>query len=206
MSRHGFIITLVFLTFVLLSCKKELKRYTISEELLKYVYFKEGSQWIYRNETTGVFDTCVLLTDPTSHVSNRYEEEGYVNDEIMVRFYSSFLIYADIEATPDYDFVRYYCPEGSEPYSLRTNVSVGEKINDKLSNSTYTTIGVYDIFPMNDTVFHFVTNTRTAQYFNSVDSIVCQFYFCRNIGLIKYERKISGNVESWTLVKWKVFQ
>ena len=84
--RH-FIWNLTF-ALLILGCKeKELPTYYVSQEMLRYCWFPEGSYWIYEEDSTpGWFDS-VYVSNPLHLIApvegDDFNSEGYSNDLVM---------------------------------------------------------------------------------------------------------------------------
>jgi hypothetical protein len=203
MNKTFSLFAFLFFTLALIGCKKEQAHYTISQDFMKWVYFKEGSYWIYKNEKKGIIDSCYIASKALFATSNSEKDLGYLFDFIEMHFNSSFLETGYIRSTPTFDYADYYTGDWTIG-SIRTNINIGQKV--KWGDDVYEELAFYDTFTLNDSVFRNVIHTRIAYPGYSYDSIIRQYYFSKNIGLIKYEKTELNTDSIWSLMRWHVFQ
>jgi hypothetical protein len=182
-----------------------LVHYQISPDLLGYSSFKQGSYWIYKNEESTLTDSCYIKYEPIFSIMDSKREKGYLFEELSIRIQGSFLSSIDIQSSPDCDFATFAIYGSSSSfYSFRTNAPVGQIITESIN--TYQTKGIYNSFVLNDTVFRDVIQTRVAFLGNHGDSTVCEYYFAKKVGMIKYLRTSEAGIFSWSLIRWHAVQ
>jgi hypothetical protein len=203
MNKPISLITYLCVTLALIGCKKNVAHYTISQDFMNWVYFKEGSYWIYKNEKKGIIDSCYIANKALFATSNSEKNQGYLFDFIEMHFNSSFLETGYIRSTPTFDYANYYTGDWTIG-SIRTNINIGQKV--KWGDDVYEELAFYDTFTVNDSVFRNVIHTKIAYPGYSDDSIIRQYYFSKNIGLIKYEKTELNTDSIWSLLRWHVIQ
>lgn len=198
-------LNLLSILIYLTNCKKEPIHYTISDDFRKWVDCQNGSYWVYKNELTGNIDSVYFLGDRLYSTDFSYKEQGYSFDFININLKSSFIQSIYISVNADFEFaILDVRGMGS---ALRTNSEIGQNI--KWINGIYRFVNFYDSLKINNNIFHNIIHTRTSlPYHSTNDSIVCNFYFSKNIGLIKFqsEVQISSADTSWSLLRWNVIQ
>lgn len=196
-NKFGFILILL----IFLGCKREvqLPYYTINNDFLQYVYFKKGSYWIYKNENNELLDSCTLIYPPNV-TPVKPEGLGYNYEEITTFFISKFLSYSKISAQPYYDVSLFEEIGGYSPISIRTSMAVGQKYT--YNESVIEQIASYDSIMINDSIFKNVIQTRVALN----DSILYSYFFAKNIGLIKFEKRYLNTDTTWSLLRWHTIQ
>lgn len=204
MKKLFILVFTVILAILLMSCRKTNPYYPISPTLLQYCYFKEGSHWIYKNENGGFLDSCHIKIPPLFSTSTFDQENEYYYDFVDMNFRSNFLDWGHLQSTPDFDFGVITSHKCSFIGSIRTDAIVGRKILWGPS-IIYQTLELFDEYKLNNVIFKNVIHTKIVQPYD-YDSVVCHYYFCKNIGLIKYQQHVFNTDSTWSLLRWYVVQ
>ena len=195
----------ILILLIFLGCKREVRLpyYTINNDFLQYVYFKEGSYWIYKNEHNGSHDSCTLIYPPNVGPA-KPEGLGYTYEVITTGFISKFLSNSEILASPDFDFAIFEEIDSHSLISIRTSMSIGQKYT--FNGAVIEQVALYDSIIINDSIFKNVIQTRVAQPYNLQDSIFYSYFFAKNIGLIKFEKTYLNTDTTWSLLRYHVVQ
>ena len=201
--RTKLVCSLILLSF--LGCKREvqLPYYKINNDFLQYVYFEKGSYWIYKNECNGTHDSCTLIYPPNVWTA-KPEGLGYTYEAITTGFISKFLSNSEILATPDFDFAVFEEMDSHSLISIRTSMSTGQKYT--FDGAVIEQVALFDSIIINDSIFKNVIHTRVAQPNNLKDSIFYSYFFAKNIGLIKFEKRYLNTDTTWSLLRYQVVQ
>ena len=205
--KNSLNIIALIIMLIMTDCKKEQKYYALPQDFLEWVYFKNGSYWIYLNEKVGTSDSCYILYYPmiASLINEPY---NYKYDGISTGFISSFLQGSLIVSTPDFSYADFFTQKGGRSLSIRTDTYIGQQV--EFLDALYEKVAVFDTLTLNNTIYRNVIYTRVAfpsSYTKSShDSIIRKYYFAKNVGLIKYEIQESNTDSTWSLMRYNIIQ
>lgn len=215
-----YLIFSLYLSFVLLltNCKK-VPWYGISDDMKQSFSFKQGSYWIYKNDSTGLSDSTFVSS--YTHVDNDNTYAGLTREGINMQFNSKFLNYVFISyvicAGPDYlgvSSIAYPVPGQTQPGPLlaydpnlpqNTNLITdcfqdGKFFYHSISFDTINNI------PYQNVIYSELRSNDSSLYNQYL--IIRKIYFAKNIGIIKYyelDRHYKIN-RSYSLLRYKVIQ
>lgn len=200
-----FLITLILFVINLSGCKKQgPQKYYFDNNLKSWTCFKNGSYWIYQNEKTLLFDTTVILSNGSlfsgSEDANQFE---IIHSNIKSGFIREFSGFR--EPITSFFQIGLFYPEPGNPIALSSTVSNGG--NDGFFTNEYQKfwcVERLDSLILNGNIFTNVIHTRNL--IPGCDSLQDDFYFARNIGLIKCSIKTSKFDSTWSVIKYFVSQ
>ena len=186
---------ILLLAFVFISgCKKEGTEYHyLSSEIKEWSVYQPGSYWIYKNEVTGLIDSSYIKSQPEVRfdwiqVTDRY---AIAQEEIRYVVSGSFLQVLYIDQSGSWE--QFYNQSGHRNYGLLWYIK-GEGFHktEKIQN-----------FQINDTSY---SNVLHSVYNVSTDTSFVESWIVKNVGVIKYLKRI-GNIDTtWTLMRYHSVQ
>jgi hypothetical protein len=220
------VLTISIISLLIYSCKKKDPVFYISQLSKDYCYYKSGSYWIYKNDSTGLFDSIFTNTDPSQVI---LERGGYKEEIIDVSLRGGFLTdyYIGHQCSSDH---RINYTEGddrvelglAEPDTLhilafsiwpdQTFNSVQHDPCDYAYNDTiYFKSEILTSYSYFGIVFNNVlhTNYRSADTTNSNPNAVSyHYYFVKHIGLIHLieTSALHHFHRSFGLIRWSIKQ
>jgi hypothetical protein len=201
-------------------CKKETPIYRIPDYYHDYFIFKKGSSWIYKNDSTGQYDSTYI----DSILSGRQGigDDGrhlYSFDWIQCHFKSQFLANSEIGYScsgPNCVFVygRYEGYNGSNPewtegqFAYIDGLQPGQSTSHCLGAEVFT----YENLPevsINSIIYSNIIYSKLQSIDSSAENPLFYFreiYFAKNIGIIKYNEtyKYYNTSRSWSLIRSNV--
>lgn len=203
MNSKPLIISFGFFIILFLSCKKDsnpdVSREYISASLNPFM-FKNGTYWVFQNDSTGLLDSVVV----TSTLQDFYpivSGPGQTQATALREFYDIHM--HDYLNNSDYTdrLENYWINRNAEQPILFAGSYIGYKylgaeVSDKLDSLTVGNNLFINIIKMKI--------IAAEQYQNEFDHDT-YLYFKDSIGLIKKEIDLgAGNIESWSLKRWKI--
>ena len=216
---------LIFFNFILIfllitsNCKKT-ENYPLSDEIKEYFAFQKGSYWIYKNDSTNIFDSTSIESYFHNYNDNTYSD--ITREIIEMTYKSSFLSSSIIEYS-------YYCGgpnnysvssilkavpgqiEAFRPVAYNPKWPPNQKI---IPDCAKDAIFFYQTMK-SDTVNHIPYNDIIYSEFRSSDSslsnpylYIRKIYFAKHVGIVKfYELNPYYKINrSYTLIRYKVLQ
>jgi len=213
MIFKNFILIVSLTIFISTTCKKKQPPpyVPMTQEFKDYIYFKEGTYWVYKDSINGALDSILVLNDTIKFKPWAGIIKGGVAE---VEFYAETFEY-DVKSFYDDTIYKYNggvitsnadnncaCQDahkGSERIFLY-KLNVGQKQNSiKLTS-------VYDSLKLKNKYFYDVSRFVITDGFASSIPIKV-FYISKNQGIIKREIKISTNEwQIWNLIRYKIIQ
>jgi hypothetical protein len=184
------------------SCKKTYDHYTISDDFRSWLDYNRGSYWIYKNENSGKNDSTSVW-DRNYETSDAQKGNGYYFDYIDTKLKGGFIQEIYMQGNSDYQGGLITTNFSSYPEAFRTNAAVNQNII--WNGGKYVELAPNDTLVLNNRNFYSVRHTKTADTVKG-DSIVREYYFARNIGLIKFRQQYKSTDSVWTLLRWNVTQ
>ena len=215
------IIFLSLALILLISCKKKLPYYGLSDQMKEYFVFKQGSYWIYRNDSTGIIDSSYTMSFYST--VEDVESLGVSREFIDFVFASTFLS----------DFEMGYGCLGANMLTISTTFDTNQPPNQIVGNGpiayfegwqpnkdnisgTCFSDGVcrysnITTMTVNNKIYNNIIYTRIITMDSSTANqhfFIREIYFAKNIGIIKfYEESKYVNVKrSFSLLRQKVIQ
>jgi hypothetical protein len=196
--RIGKLVFYFALFTIIVGCSKRQSTYYIQDSLKEWTFYKTGSYWIFLNETSQNQDSLFIDEDPTSYftppepTNTQYEIIKY---EINNGFLTTGTLSAGMEDNAFFVFSDFQ--SGGMPLSTWI-------INGKSSSiSTYSwLIKRFDTLTINKTLFYDVIHTRDS----SEKGRARDYYFVKNIGLVKFSIRTAQFDSTWSLLRWHVVQ
>lgn len=214
------IISLLFTLLITSSCKKEEEKpptgsgshttYMHIHAGLDQFRFQSGSYWVYENDTTGALDSVVLTSTSTGWIITSPSVHG--GPSTQAEIYKMFM--HGFGTGLDYN----HSLLGKSMYYNFTGTSIVSGLHAQPIYLTDCTVGT--ISTGMEVLDQELTVSIGSNTFNSVDKMkvsfadqdppaefACDtyFYYADTLGLIKKESDLgSGNIESWSLIRWHV--
>lgn len=195
----------------LFSCSKSVDHCTIPDQFLGYCRFREGSYWIYRNERTGVSD-CTFIT---KYNSATFFEDGdnytilYYFDMEWMEASGPFLRKIDARcSTDDFAEVTYSLNYLSQEIWFTTSLASNPQYREAWYEGQ-ASVGVVAVYPtetVNGKIFTNVYHCRVADQRWDGDSVITDAHLVKNVGFVKFTKRIDQADTTWTLVRWNVIQ
>jgi len=200
--NKNYIRILIRLTFLLLlpimtlNCKKQNSVYSIQDSFKPWVIFQKGSYWVYLNEVNHTIDSTYIDKSPTSFytppapASIQYEE-------VTFTYSSGFLKKMYVSSGKDVP----YCILGDYIDDTRAlSARIIDNSSIQVSESCWL-VEKIDTVVINNKVFTNVLHTRDTNNHPSSLSVK-DFYFMKDVGLIKYSIKTPNIEGTWSLMRW----
>jgi len=198
---------IVFLIIICLSsCKKKESVYTIPEEFRAWSVFQPGSYWFYLNEQTQSIDSSYItgFSDQMRGVANDPHNIWYW-ENVNIDFTGSFLSHFEIMSTSN-NFASLYV-------NYRSGSSMALQLayfnNYGLVHRETHLMGVVKVFSefnVNGNTFTNVYQTRDSWSSGNGYADTVDFYFAKNIGIIKLEKHLAQTDTTWSVIRWHVVQ
>ena len=195
----------VFICLIFTSCykKENPEHYVISTDFRKWVDFNDGSYWVYKNENSGVIDSCFIV-HKGEYTYREFSDAGYYYDIIQIILSrGTFFQSIEVQAEANYDFATIGLIKGTEENSLRSDIQKGQRI--AVGKGIYKVVDVLDSVQINNYYFKNVIHTRSANPW-TVDSIIHDYFFSKGIGLIRLHQTLMNTDSTWNLLRWKTIQ
>jgi len=190
------ILLLILIMLIDCDCTKNKDVYYINNSIKPWSLFKKGSYWIFYHENTQSFDSNYIST----------EENVLIQPDSPPQYEN---IYIHITS----DFFDYYrifrnCDDSYLELSGRKvlSASVIEGTSSVISTECRL-INVFGILTINGINFKNVIQTQYTSIHNN-DTTLTNYYFAKNVGLVKLEIKYldTDSISTRSLVKWHVVQ
>ncbi|HTX87542.1 MAG TPA: hypothetical protein VMC08_01005 [Bacteroidales bacterium] len=181
---------------------------SIPVEFKAWTLFQPGSYWIYLNEGTQVSESTFIKHGPYFY---QWSTEYSITDYTWYFVDNPFILKYDIQGGGERNTVlQLWTWQMDDPVAL-TIKTIEDPANSDFSSSyifTYELIEKLDSLELNSHVFYNVFHTRCTQKKNNDYSIIYDYYFMRNVGLIKFRRLYTyeNKDTTWSLLKWKTVQ
>ena len=185
------------------ACTKEGKHYPVSQEFKDYFLFQKGSYWIYKNDSTNEVDSTYLKTAPVyySYLTGDRTKSDPSLEEYVVKFQSDILgRYLFYSSTGGQDFLEMAIGPSDNAYGM-----IDQLVPDSNYYLNFYPHGYLKVSPkipsieFNSKIFYNVLYTR---YYS--DSTTFNFYFAKNVGLIKIYGHWAKKDQSWSLLRYHV--
>jgi hypothetical protein len=186
--------------FSFVSCKKEEHYYPIQDSFKEWTVFKTGSYWIFYDSETNKNDSSFVYENPVSYI---YRDGGSIPYEVI-----SFL---------QWNIGDFRIGGSQENNSILVNKEgyggtllsyyATANISNYISYACRV-IDRFDTLTLLGNTFHSVIHIRNRiQDATGYDSIgFMDYYFAKNIGVIKASIKTSTVDSTLTLVRWHIVQ
>jgi hypothetical protein len=205
------------LIFIVMGCKKEYI-YTISDSMKQYFAYRQGSYWIYKNDSTGLLDSTYV----TSYYHNpEYNFGNGIKFEVIdFRIHGAFLSESTIQyiectakeslmETSNIDTLDHFYSEHYYIYdpSLLLNI----KNTNKCVYNSYILYKAIAHENINNTIYNNIVSIKIQSNDSSStnsDYYQREIYFAKNIGIIRYFEinRIENIHRSYSLLRYKVIQ
>jgi hypothetical protein len=202
--------------FINSSCKKKVPNYYVSQGLKDWGYFNAGSQWVYRNDATGIKET--VWADNVQDYMDGGSDIGRYDEQINVNVSCTFMYGYSL----GYDWNPSY---GTNDISEHTDKL---ELSFIFNNQPLELLGIWPDEPLNDSlptpgtqvppqslITEMITDYQidTNHFSNVLHTTLTEvtvykyeFYFAKHIGLIHFtENNLRTNLHrSYSLVSWKM--
>jgi hypothetical protein len=190
--------------FSLCSCyKRKPATYYIDASFKEWVVFKKGSYWVYLNEKRQSEDSTFINMQTRDAISLPGQEgpdcfEGFYYD-LSNGFISA--VSGQRDYNESYASYSVFFPD---EYSMTGLSTANLKIPVDESYHTPILVEKIDTMFLNNNKFTNVIHTRdTIKFFNNLQD---DFYFVKNIGLIKFSIRTNSFDSTWSILRWHVIQ
>ncbi len=206
-TTSGYIPIFIVLGLLFFSCKKDPDFYPVSDEFKPWFLFQQGSYWIFRNDSTLDLDSVYIKSPPAYY---RYPgDEGYpVREAISIKYQSSFFEFIDVlSSTSGSDFLSIYIYNSKVLPGLISNFPIKGEYKSTSGSATvlFENLMYYPDYILNFTHYKDVCQTRWT-YTEQPLIKTFNFYFAKNIGLIKVAGNWNDTTRSWSLLRYHVVQ
>ena len=204
--------------FFLVSCKKKTTNYYVRQELKDWGYFQAGSQWEYRNDSTGESETVFEYNAPEDRMIGG-SDVGRYDEQITMSLNSSFLHGYIL----NFDCNSSYSTDDESSHTDKLEVSL------LINNVDWPLVAIWPDEPMNENKplpcsgqtmslkteiiqdYHIDTNHFTNVLHSTLtktNTYKYDFYFAKHIGLLHFnENNTFYNLHrSYSLESWNVKQ
>lgn len=202
------------ITILNLGCRKDIPFYTIPGEVHAWAYFKNGSYWVYVddssfNNSTPNYDSNYVISSTIKKL-DEISASGppeYKYEQAKINFFSSFFktgLNVNYDATHNKEvFVGYTNSNlsnigSNDIYILYFNINQQiESYNPKLILSNK-----YSTYNLNGKDYSNVVKISYKKNSN----IACEFWIARNHWIIKQVFYFPDGTKSWSLLRSKIVQ
>lgn len=194
------------LVFIGLSdCKKnQAGYYDVEGSFKEWVLFQKGSYWIFMNEGNHTTDSTIIRSPPVSWYTPPADENVDHYEEIYFSFKNSFILTEYIWKEPDYSYAAIGCfyPPNAD-YRALNSAFINGQSNSGLT--VYTTlVERIDTMLLNNNKFFNVLHTRSIDA--GQNYLQNDYYFVKNIGLVKFSMKTNAFDSTWSVLRWHIVQ
>lgn len=196
--KIGSVLFLCLASLSIVSCNKHDENYYVQDSFKDWTLFKNGSYWIYLDEKSNTIDSVWVMDFPEEYFYA--PDDGGKHYEI-IRYTVADLAEFILSGGIDESYLRI---EGAAGRDIINSSSVTANITDHVS-SRCGVINRYDTLQINHIKFPHVIHIRDSSN-NSVFFKVADYYFARNIGIIKYSVTNDSITISKSLLRWHVNQ
>ena len=211
MKRSISIFTILTISLAISSCQEDDQtpitiRYL--NESIKPYKFMTGSYWIFINDTSGIEDSILV----TSTVNDFYVSAAGINAKSSIKeefFQINLKNFSTSNIYNDYLTISYIKRNGGGFYGQNGQPIYIAESDTGTEFNGMTIIAKYSTFTINSNTFNNVVATKitASQQYQPMFSNDTYLYFCDSIGLIKKVTILgSGNVESWSVLRWSVIK
>jgi hypothetical protein len=204
MKIRPFIYCLLFLVLVSNCKKKGTTTYYIDNSFKEWVLFQKGSYWVYLNEKRQVQDSTYIIMQPRYGFTPPPSENLDHYEQIYYDVSNSFLKSVAINREPGDSYVSlefFYPDDGAGFTGLNSSITDGTWSG---SSNSFKLIEKIDTIFLNSSRFTNVIHTRsTSTYYDNLQN---DYYFAKNIGLVKFAIKTNTFDSTWSLMRWHVIQ
>jgi hypothetical protein len=203
--------------FLIFSCTKKVDNFYVRQELKDWGYYEAGSQWQYRNDSTGEKETVLVNNTEDRMIGG--SDIGRFDEAITISINSSFLR----------DYILNFACNGS--YATDDKSSHTDKLEVALliENEDWPLVAIWPDEPMNENkplpcagetmslkteiindynldTNHFTNVLHTT--LTKVNTYKYEFYFAKHIGLLHFNENNTfyGLYRSYSLESWNVRQ
>jgi hypothetical protein len=199
----------LLLTLISISgCKKPVDQWNIPDDFQGWSRYREGTYWIYLNETTQKLD-CTYVAKFSSGIYPAYEGNIFLNyqqkEESLIK--GSFLSGINTESTnKDYASMTIRCKTLNIYFTTQLLSNPQYYKQSYGGTENHGVIAVYPSEMVNENSFANVYHLRMESQTWLGDSIITDGHLVKDVGLISYKKRFNQSDTSWTLVKWHVIQ
>jgi len=202
MSRYRkmFVVLSIFPVLMIFGCKKEPEKHYIPSYIKQYSLFQVGSYWIYKNEMTGLFDSCFIDKPPTISLADLQGMNTDLWETFNIKYNGSFII----ESWYMFDQYHMGLLSVQDAFCL-SGSSISPGYSYKMSSSKiFSNLFFYDSLIINNKTHFNVMNTEYQEISPTNDTSKYLFYFEKSVGLIKYIYRQQDKDTIWNLVRYHV--
>jgi len=203
MKIRPFIYCLLFLVLVSSCKKKGTSIYYIDNSFKEWVLFQKGSYWVYLNEKRQVQDSTYINMQPRYGFTPPESENLDCYEQIYYDVSNSFLRSVSINRDPGDSYVSLWVfyPDDATFTSLNSSITDGTWSE---SSNNFELVEKIDTMLLNNNRFINVIHTRSASTY--YDNLQNDYYYAKNIGLVKFSIKTNAFDSTWSLLRWHVIQ
>jgi len=200
-----FTVCLIFVVMVS-GCKKKNsgQHVYISEAFKSWTYFNKGSYWVYKNDSTLAIDSVFLSGNPQILEVPINDYDGSTIEVIGMPYSSSLINFChmDINLSGNESYQITLNNDGSfNPWGLLAYNS--DNFILVSTPNGYRTLSVDSVYYIGQTKFYNVVHTQCTD--NSSTKIY-NFWFAKDIGLIKLVGANTNPSFSWSVLRYHVVQ
>jgi hypothetical protein len=220
------VLTISIISLLIYSCKKKEPVFYISQLSKDYCYYKTGSYWIYKNDSTGILDSIFTNREPSEVIIERggYKEEiidVYLKGGFLTDYYighqcanNSQINYSEGDDRIDLGILD---PDTLNGFTFSLwlkqslNVVQPDPCYCPYNNCYYFKSELLNIYTYGNIIYNNVlhTNYRSADTTNSnPNAFSYHSYFVKHIGLIHFieTSTLHHFHRSFGLIRWSVKQ
>jgi hypothetical protein len=193
---------IILILFV--ACTKEGRLYTVTQEFKDYFLFQKESFWIYKNDSTNVIDSTYLTGSPQYMILKTGDKTKWdpTVEQYFVGFQSQILSgYLILSGEDDNSLL---VGVGPIPNTWGIIDHLTPDTNFYINSAPHGYIKLYPKLPTIEINSIIYSNFFHTRFYN--DEINCDFYFAKNIGLIKISGYWENKNQSWSLVRYHIVQ
>jgi len=201
------VLVFIVLGLLLFSCKKDPDFYPVSDEFKPWFLFQQGSFWIFQNDSTLDLDS-VYIKSPPAYYNVPNPDRTYSRQAISIQYQSSFFEFIDVlSSTSGSDFLSIHIYNSIVFPGLISNFPIKGEYKSTSGSATvlFENLRYYPDYILNFTHYKDVCQTRWT-YTEPTFNKIFNFYFAKNIGLIKVDGNWNDTSRSWSLLRYHAVQ
>ncbi len=202
--KIGFFSCCLLFIILISGCKKFTPTYYYIDNSFKaWTVFQIGSYWVYLNENSQLPDSTYISAKPDSGYNPPVSQDADHYEFISYQVTNGFYQVAEIckEQSDSYLLLGGFYPRGFWFYVLNSYMTTGPT---SISPYSLYVVERLDTLRLNNNLFTNIIHTRDTDYYEG--SWKHDYYFAKNIGLVKFSVKTSAFDSTWSLMRWHVIE
>jgi len=192
----------ISLCTLLYSCKKNSTSVDYIDNSFKpWALFQKGSYWVYLDEKAQIIDSTYINMQPLTYLSPP-APASHQYECITYNISNSFIKTCVLNADGNNPFLNFW--DFNSDNEVLDNYSANGNHTQNYSTG-FSLVEIIDTVIINSKVFTNVVHTKdTNNYY--LHRWRKDYYFAKNIGLLKFSIKTDAIDSTWSLLRWHTIQ